>query len=565
MKLIPFIIGVGLVIITLLIIGLILRKRIYDNVDRQEIWKMDIINRNTAAELARVKGLNLSGETQDKFESWKDQWEKIITKELPEIEEWLFEAEDAADRYRFGTAKKVVHRIDEALAIIEAEIAQMLEELDELLLSEESSRKEIENLKPIVVELRQSLSQNDERFGKGKEYFSAELTLIEEHFLTYYGLVESGDYIEARNLVDQLTLKLEVLDDQIGEYPEILDMCINNLPSQLNDLAIGLNEMKNDDYYIEHLGYEKTIENYRVRLKDSVKSLEKGSTSDVENIVSEMADEIKDMYEKLEQEVIAKNYIESQISNYQEAFEKLGEDFTETKVEVDILRKSYYFDDRDMERYLQMDKLITSTNKQLTDLSQAMEENKTSYSELRRKVELGFDQVEELQEKHEAFKKKVRNLRKEELDAREKLSGINRQFNDLNRQLNKSNLPGIPGFIWNTLEDISKKNIRVIQTLEKQPLDMSKVKQALSEAEATVKNAVEQIDTTLDQAFLTEQVIQYANRYRSRNPFLAAKLSEAERLFRSFEYELSLEHAAKAIEEVEPGSLKRIEANQEAI
>ncbi|WBX82271.1 septation ring formation regulator EzrA [Virgibacillus salarius] len=91
-----------------------------------------------------------------------------------------------------------------------------------------------------------------------------------------------------------------------------------------------------------------------------------------------------------------------------------------------------------------------------------------------------------------------------------------------------------------------------MKTLEKQPLDMAEVQQALNDAKNAVEYSMEQTDLMLEQAYLTEQVIQYANRYRSQYPLLAAKLAESERLFRNYEYELSLEHAAKAIEEVEP-------------
>src|SRR5690625_3384426 len=122
---IPYIIGIILLIITLLIIGLILRKRVYDAVDRQEMWKMDIMNRNTAAELARIKGLNLSGETQEKFESWKERWEFIVAKELPDVSDYLYEAEDAADRYRFPSAKKMVQTVDHTLNAIEKDIEKI--------------------------------------------------------------------------------------------------------------------------------------------------------------------------------------------------------------------------------------------------------------------------------------------------------------------------------------------------------------------------------------------------------------------------------------------------------
>ncbi|MDY0396982.1 septation ring formation regulator EzrA [Virgibacillus halophilus] len=56
-----YIVGAILLIITLLIIGLILRKKIYDEVDRQDEWKLDIMNRNVAAEISRIKKVEFIG------------------------------------------------------------------------------------------------------------------------------------------------------------------------------------------------------------------------------------------------------------------------------------------------------------------------------------------------------------------------------------------------------------------------------------------------------------------------------------------------------------------------
>lgn len=50
-----YLIGFILLIIALLILGLILRRKIYDHVDRLEEWKIDIMNRNVTEELSRVK------------------------------------------------------------------------------------------------------------------------------------------------------------------------------------------------------------------------------------------------------------------------------------------------------------------------------------------------------------------------------------------------------------------------------------------------------------------------------------------------------------------------------
>src|SRR5699024_10580675 len=99
--------------------------------------------------------------------------------------------------------------------------------------------------------------------------------------------------------------------------------------------------------------------------------------------------------------------------------------------------------------------------------------------------------------------------------------------------------------------------------LEQQPLDILEIQQALSSAQEAVNNAIENTDVMLEQASLTEQVIQYANRYRSGHPSLASKLTESEKLFRNAQYELALEQAAEALEDVEPGALKKIGLHKE--
>ncbi|WP_188453397.1 septation ring formation regulator EzrA [Virgibacillus oceani] len=560
-----YFIGIVLVIIALIIVGLILRKRIYDVVDRLESWKMDIMNRNVASQISRIKSLNLSGETQEKFETWKDRWEYIVTRELPDIEEELFDAEEAADRYRFQTAKKILRKTEQILQSIEKDIEKMLVELEQLLESEESSRIEIEQIQPEIKLLRKKLSQSRYQYGKAEVRFEVEIDELEDKLAEYHTLTHSGDYFDAQKVVDELKVNLELLQQQLDEFPAILKACKHDLPAQLDDLFAGLKGMKEDGYRVEHLGFEKEIHNYHQRLLDCVNSLEKGNTSDSKPIISEAEERIKEMYQLLEKEAIAKSYMETKTPRYRHLLDELGANFDETKAEVEQLKQAYYFEDSDMEKYLSLEKTISQLRKQFEELSDDMDNEDMAHSDLRVILEDGFQQIEDLQQEHEEFKKLVHNLRKDELEAKEKLAEMKNLLYRTMKKLNKSNIPGVPNYIWDMSEVANEKNVRVLRALEKQPLDISEVQIALSEAQISVDDAIEKTEMMLDQAYLTEQVIQYANRYRSMYPLLAAKLAESESLFRSYEYETALEHAAKALEEIEPGALKRIEENQEVM
>ncbi|AUJ25978.1 septation ring formation regulator EzrA [Virgibacillus dokdonensis] len=560
-----YIIGIILVVIALVITGLILRKRVYDVVDRNEAWKMDIMGRNINAELSRIKILNLSGETQDKFEAWKERWEHIVTKELTDIEEHLFDAEEAADRYRFSKAKKTLVEVEKILQKVEMEIEQIIKEVDELLNSEAESRKEMEYVEPALKDLRKKLSQNRYQYGKAESYFETKLDELFKELASYYELIEEGNYIEAKQLVDNLKLSLDHLQIQLEEFPHVYKMCKQELPSQLDDLLSGIKEMKSEGYRVEHLAFEKEIRNYQQKLTQIVDKLDKGDMANGETLIEEIETRSKEMYQLLEKEAIAKNYVETKLPTYQQTMQEVTATFNDTKQEVEQLQKAYYFEDSDMEKYISLEKLISKLNSQMETVVSDMEEEKSPHTKLRKEIEEALEEIETLKESHKAFKKRIQNLRKDELEAKEMLTEMRNELYSVQRKLKKSNVPGVPTFIWNLIETANDKNQRVVKALENQPLEMAEVQQALNDAKNAVTYCVEQTELMLEQAYLTEQVIQYANRYRSQYPLLAEKLAESERLFRNYEYELALENAAKAIEEVEPGALKRIEAYQSAV
>ena len=63
----------------------------------------------------------------------------------------------------------------------------------------------------------------------------------------------------------------------------------------------------------------------------------------------------------------------------------------------------------------------------------------------------------------------------------------------------------------------------------------------------------------IENVMLIERLIQYGNRYRASNAQIHGRLLEAEEAFHQFRYVKALEDAAKAVESVEPGAIKRIE------
>ncbi|MCT2534996.1 septation ring formation regulator EzrA [Aquibacillus koreensis] len=554
-----YVIGSILVIIALIIFGLILRKRVYDEVDRLESWKMDIMNRNVTSELARVKSLNLSGETQEKFEAWKGRWDQILTKELPDIEEFLLDAEESADRFRIPSSKQYLRAVDDTLRGIEINIDQMFNELEQLLDSEQNTRKDVEQIIPTIKGLRKTLLKQRHLFGKAEIQFDVEIDKIESELKKYHYLVETGNYFEAQQLVSGIKESVSLLEQKLDEFPNIFKRCKNELPAQVDELFAGIKNMKEEGYRIEHLGFEKELQAIQQSLMDAVVQLESGDTSNVFEIVEPIEERLNEMYHLLEKEAVAKSYVEKHMTGYFKLIDEVGQAYEQMNEEVELLQETYYLEQSDLELHMSLEKWVNQLEKQYEQLQVDIKEEKITNIEIKEKIETGFKELVDLKESQEEFKEQIKTIRKDEINAKQRIVEMRKELFETNRKLQKSNIPGVPSFIWELLQEASQKSEVVLQNLEGKPLDMGKVQHSLGEADKAVQAVVTQTEQLLEQAYLVETVIQYANRYRSQYALLAAKLYEAERKFRNFEYENALEEAASALEAIEPGALKRLE------
>lgn len=556
-----YIIGGILIIITLLILGLILRKRVYDRVDKLEEWKLAVMNRDVTDQLSKLKDLNLSGETQNRFEAWRAEWDHILTRTLPDIEEELFDAEEAADRFLFRKASKITKNIAKTIEKTEASINKIYEEVDRLIDTKEESTKILEQVRTQVKEMRRHLIQNRYLYGKAEVVFEVELDDIEEQISAFEDLTNEGNYSDAENLVIEANERLAILNEKINALPVLYHSCKTDLPEQLDRLATGLIEMKESGHRIHHFGFEKEIHKYHEQLLLMLELLEQGEINGVEDTVHEIESRIQEIYDKLEEEALAKSFTEKQMPLMFRNLEEIEKDLQKTKEEVKILKESYHFDEEDEETQLSLDNFLKQLKVNGDKIKMELEEDKKNYTYLRIELEEWMEEWQKMYDTHQIFKQRINSLRQEELQAKEKIDQLALDLSNIRRKLQKSNLPGIPSYILDMVHDVGDIIGQANEKLQKHPLNMEEINTLLYKAEKNTSSAKEQMEYLFEQAQFAEYIIQYSNRYRSQYPVLAAKLLEAENAFRNWEYEQAIEIAANALEAVEAGAVQRLEEN----
>ncbi|MEH7176510.1 septation ring formation regulator EzrA [Neobacillus vireti] len=555
-----FIIGFIILLLALFVLGYFIKKKYFKEMDRLEAWKIDLFNRPILDEMSKVKQLNMTGQTEELFEGWRNQWDDIVTVKLPDLEEMLFDAEEYIDKYRFKKAKGIQRDINDKLLATENEINKIVEELHELVGSEEKNRIEIEQLKELYRETKKTLLAHRHSFGKSEKYLETQLDDVTKKFHEFDEKTELGNYLEARELVLSIHDQLITIKNNMDLIPQLLIECQSLIPSQLSDIQDGYREMNEKGYYLNHLQLEQEIESLRENLTKFLGFIEETKIEEAQEGIGEVKERIDILFDLLEKEVNAKHFILQNEKGMSGLLTSVLEEHDHLSSEVKHVQESYHLTDSDFEIQRHLESQLSTVTKHYEILMEKINLNETALTALCEELKDIKMHIEMIQEEQESFGLKLQALRKDEFEARETLRDLTKKVGETIRLVSKSNIPGLPEDYKYLFEDTNESIQNVKQQLQEKPLNVSALNQYLEIAVLTVEKLSNSTMELIENVILAEKAIQYGNRYRSQYPSIAKGLGDAEHAFRHYEYQEALEQAAASLESIDPGALKKIKA-----
>lgn len=558
-----YFIGFFILLLLLFVVGYVIKKKYFKEMDRLEAWKIDLFNRPVPDEMSKVKQLNMTGQTEELFEHWRNQWDDIITVKLPKFDEMLFDAEEYIDRYGFKKAKEVQLDIAEKLQETENQIKKILEELNELVGSEEKNREEIEQLKELYREIRKTLLAHRHSFGSAEKQLEERLNSVTQKFQEFDEKTEHGNYLEAREVVLMIHSQLTTIKAEMDLIPQLLIECHSLVPNQLLDVADGYKEMTGQGYYLTHIHIEKEIQNLRDKLAENIALID---TAEIEKAVEgmkEIKDRIDILFDLLEKEVHAKHFVKKNEKLTSQLLESVEEEHQNLANEVLSVQGSYQLSDQDFEALTSLEKELATIFKRHEIFAEKIKLNETAQTVISEELSVLKDRLDIIREGQHVFAQKLQALRKDELEASEKINELTKQVGETVRLVSKSNVPGIPEDYKYLVEDTNESIQNVRYQLEEKPLNVAALNQYLEIAVLTVEKLVSSTIELIENAMLAEKAIQYGNRYRSKYSSVAKGLDEAEKAFRLYDYQEALEQVAASLEGIDPEALKNIKATVE--
>ncbi|QDP99781.1 septation ring formation regulator EzrA [Lysinibacillus fusiformis] len=548
-----------ILLLILAIVGFMMRRKHTAIIAQLENEKLQIQNNPINEEISKVKSLNMNGETEEMFERWRNSWDEVIDVHMTKIDSLLFDAEDQVNHLRFKKATLIEREIEDYVRKCEKDKDKILEELNELIGSEEKNRIEIEQLKEYYRSARKTLLAHQHSFGIALPALEQKLEVFVQKFEEFDELTRDGNYLQAREIVIGLNHESQETFEYINDVPTILTELQVKLPGAVQELRNGQREMEEKSYYLHHLELTQALdilETEFTALKDELAQLH---LSAVKPRVVEINEEIDHFYDLLEKEVIAKNYVDLNCDRLLGSITNVINSTRLVSDEATFVQQSYHLNEKDAEIPKAALKQLEALQRRYDLLAMRVAEEKSAYSSLQEELIEISEELERIHEEQDRLSNTMKKLRIDENKACTQVENLKKTLQDTDRLLNKANIPGIPEEMDARLDEAAEHIYVVMQSLQEVPLNMGTVHNNLNAATLCVEDVHSKAHELIENVMLIERIIQYGNRHRATNPKLNARLKEAEEAFHQFRYTKALEEAGTAVEEMEPGALKRIQ------
>lgn len=544
----------------LYLIGYFMRKKNQEQLDELEVRKEALFDLPVFEEIDDIKKMHLVGQSQNSFREWNQRWVELSTRSFAELESQIYEVENQNEIFRFMKAKKAVVEANETMTEMEAEVEVIRNGLKELRESEERNSLEVQKALDVYEELSKSLKDDKASFGPAYSEIQKQLRNVEIEFTQFVTLNTSGDPIEAREVLEDAERHTYKLEDLMKRIPPMYEELNETFPDQLKEIEEGYNQLLADDYVFPEQNFAEEIQHAKKRVENSMADLEKTEIAAVEVANRDTATAIDALYEVMEREIEAKKYVVTNQKIIDDYISHSLKNNRQLMIELDHVSQSYTLNNNELGRSRGFQTEIEEIIRRQKDLEPRMKEHTVPYSEIQAFYKECYKILDDIENQQLEIDASLKELRKGEKVAQEKVDEYEFRLRSIKRYVEKQRLPGLSAdyleFFYvatDRIEDLSR-------ALNKMRINMDEINRLCDLCEDDLELLDKKTKDLVNAAALTEQMMQYANRYRHTHENIRAALDKSMYLFSTeFRYQDALDEIGTALEAVEPGAFKRIE------
>lgn len=555
------------VLVIIFVVGMItyfMRSKYYEQIDELDQQKKHIFDQAPHDELKEVRSLAITGQSSELRAQMEAQWHEIETIKYPQLENYLYEAEQATDRYRLNESKKKQEQAQGLIHELKNEIANLSTLLDSLIKQEQENLEKIDAIKKRYHEVRKSLLAYSFSFGPASESFEEKLNRMEEDFTEFSEHTVSGDHEEAYKIIDRLSTSIQETEEQMEVVPELLTQVNENYEKDIEDLLQGYEQMVAHDYLFPEDNIGGRINQLSEHKNQILKNIRTLDLELAKQKMEQIADEIDEVYRVMEIELEAEGKMQGLLADNKQAIYYLQEEIRRLSALEHRLNQSYVLNHNEREILDSIEHQLIEAIEEYEILVEKIDEITMPYSIAQNRLNYLLKKLGKLNDEKTKLSDNLINYRKSELHYKDEMLAMEEAMYNMKRALDNQRLPGLPEDYLELFFSTTKRIENLAAELGQTKVSLTTVRKLHHIAEEDVIQLSKMTEEIIDQVNLIELTSQRLYRFKDEHKGILETIHYSESLFNDeYDYHTSLRLLKEKLENVAPGVFEEIRASYE--
>lgn len=563
-QLIYLMVAIAVILVLAYVVAIFLRKRNEGRLEALEERKEELYNLPVNDEVEAVKNMHLIGQSQVAFREWNQKWVDLSLNSFADIENNLFEAEGYNQSFRFLKASHQIDQIESQITLIEEDIAAIRNALADLEKQESKNSGRVLHALDLFEELQHRVAENSEQYGQALDEIEKQLENIQSEFSQFVTLNSSGDPVEAAVILDNTENHILALSHIVDRVPALVTTLSTELPDQLQDLESGYRKLIDANYHFVETDIEARFHLLYEAFKKNQENIRQLELDNAEYENGQAQEEINALYDIFTREIAAQKVVENLLATLPTYLQHMKENNTLLGEDIARLNKTYLLPETAASHVRRIQTELESFEAAIVEVTSNQEEPTQAYSVLEENLEDLQTQLKDIEDEQISVSERLTQIEKDDINARQKANVYVNRLHTIKRYMEKRNLPGIPQTFLKLFFTASNNTEDLMVELEQKMINIESVTRVLEIATNDMEALETETYNIVQYATLTEQLLQYSNRYRSFDERIQEAFNEALDIFeKEFDYHASFDKISQALEVAEPGVTNRFVTSYE--
>ena len=551
-------IGILIIVVAILACVYFYQRRAVKQINDLMESEKKLADQKVDQQIKNVEELQLIGDAKKQFETIKNKYEKQVRPAITAFNKRAPQLLADSRTSKLLTINTQIRDLQADLAKLTTILQQIQKDLQHLRQQQHTHKQAVEQIKNKYRQFHRQLNEKSFEYGDSEKQLNSKLNELEDQFAQFTDLTNKGDIEAAQEILSNLQSENDKFEQDLKKIPQLYKPIATEFPEQLSELTSGYETLVKQNFHFTEKNIDKQIEQLQAKLDQTIDQLNNLQLDVVEQSNKDLSDQIDYLYGVMQKEIDAKNEAIHLIKVMKDFTKHAQRQNDELGVELDRLSLNYTLTNHEQETVRELGEQIKAIIKQYRDDAEAVANKMAVYSQVLDRQKSNQKNLTEIEKSQEKLNDEVAKLQTDEQRARQMLQKYSTQIRTIHRQVEQLNLPGLPKDYLDYFFGVSDEIKKLADELNEYKINMDEITKQLIIVESDLDTLNDKTDILRDSAELTERFQQYANRF-SDNEKIAAAAKKSQELFKQFNYTASLEAIATVLEEIEPGSYKRIE------